>query len=83
MPSADLKGQELPTIPGTPPSLRAIPSGCAFRTRCPHAIDDCALEVPTLLTVAPAGTRRASGVPRSREERRCDEPTSCWWQRIW
>jgi len=53
MPSADLKGQELPTIPGTPPSLRAIPSGCAFRPRCPHAIDDCAREVPPLLTVAP------------------------------
>jgi len=53
MPSAELKGRELPTIPGTPPSLRAIPSGCAFRTRCPHAIDECAREVPPLLTVAP------------------------------
>jgi oligopeptide transport system ATP-binding protein len=53
MPSADLKGQELPTIPGTPPSLRAIPSGCAFRTRCKLAIEECAHEVPPLLTVAP------------------------------
>jgi oligopeptide transport system ATP-binding protein len=53
MPSADLKGQELPTIPGTPPSLLAIPSGCAFRPRCPIAIDDCAAEVPPLLTVGP------------------------------
>jgi oligopeptide transport system ATP-binding protein len=53
MPSADLKGQELPTIPGTPPSLRAIPSGCAFRTRCKLAIEECANEVPPLLTVAP------------------------------
>jgi oligopeptide transport system ATP-binding protein len=53
MPSADLKGRELPTIPGTPPSLRAIPSGCAFRPRCPIAIDDCASMVPPLLTVGP------------------------------
>jgi oligopeptide transport system ATP-binding protein len=53
MPSADLKGQELPTIPGTPPSLRAVPSGCAFRTRCPIAVEECAHEVPPLLTVAP------------------------------
>jgi oligopeptide transport system ATP-binding protein len=53
MPSAELKGQELPTIPGTPPSLRAIPSGCAFRPRCPISIDECAEAVPPLLTVAP------------------------------
>jgi oligopeptide transport system ATP-binding protein len=53
MPSADLKGQELPTIPGTPPSLRSIPSGCAFRPRCPIAIEECAHDVPPLLTVAP------------------------------
>jgi oligopeptide transport system ATP-binding protein len=53
MPSAELKGQELPTIPGTPPSLRAIPSGCAFRPRCPISVDECAEAVPPLLTVAP------------------------------
>ena len=35
------------------PSLRAIPSGCAFRTRCPLAIEDCSTEVPPLLTVGP------------------------------
>jgi oligopeptide transport system ATP-binding protein len=53
MPSAELKGQELPTIPGTPPSLRAIPSGCAFRPRCPISVEACAEDVPPLLTVAP------------------------------
>jgi oligopeptide transport system ATP-binding protein len=66
MPSADLKGQELPTIPGTPPSLRAIPSGCAFRTRCPHSIEECAVVVPPLLTVAPgrdAACIRRTSIP--------------------
>jgi oligopeptide/dipeptide ABC transporter ATP-binding protein len=39
------------TIRGEPPSAAAIPSGCAFRTRCAHARDRCAAEVPPLETV--------------------------------
>ncbi|MDX1122507.1 ATP-binding cassette domain-containing protein [Sinorhizobium medicae] len=38
----------LKPIPGDPPSLRNRPSGCAFRTRCPSAMDICAVEVPFL-----------------------------------
>lgn len=33
-------------ILGDPPSAAAIPSGCAFRTRCPHAEDACATALP-------------------------------------
>jgi oligopeptide transport system ATP-binding protein len=53
MPSAELKGLELPAIPGMPPSLFSLPSGCAFRPRCPLAVDECAVAVPPLLAVAP------------------------------
>jgi oligopeptide/dipeptide ABC transporter ATP-binding protein len=37
-------GQDLDALPiqGEPPSAIAVPSGCAFRTRCPHAIARCA-----------------------------------------
>ena len=39
--------QELRPIRGAPPSLLALPEGCAFRPRCPHEFDRCS-EVPGL-----------------------------------
>jgi oligopeptide/dipeptide ABC transporter ATP-binding protein len=39
-------------IEGEPPSPRKLPSGCAFRTRCPHAAAPCADTVPALEPVA-------------------------------
>ncbi len=35
-------------IPGSPPDLRNVPSGCAFHPRCPLAFDACHSVVPTL-----------------------------------
>jgi peptide/nickel transport system ATP-binding protein len=35
-------------IPGTPPDLRAVPSGCAFHTRCPFAFGACTIHLPEL-----------------------------------
>ena len=46
VPSARLRGGRLATIPGRVPSLSALPSGCAFHPRCPHAQEACRSEVP-------------------------------------
>ncbi len=35
-------------LKGEPPSPLNPPSGCAFRSRCPYAIERCRIEVPTL-----------------------------------
>jgi peptide/nickel transport system ATP-binding protein len=40
--------RELTGIPGSPPDLRAMPTGCAFHPRCPHAFDPCAVTSPAL-----------------------------------
>lgn len=35
-------------IPGSPPDLRHVPSGCPFHPRCPYAFGRCEEEVPRL-----------------------------------
>ena len=42
-PRVHLKG-----IPGNPPDLARLPSGCRFHPRCPYAIDKCAQVAPEL-----------------------------------
>jgi oligopeptide/dipeptide ABC transporter ATP-binding protein len=42
------KSRRLSTIPGQPPSMLALPSGCRFRPRCAYAFDRCATEDPML-----------------------------------
>ena len=42
---------KLNIIEGIVPSLYELPSGCRFRTRCPHVMDICAIEPPPLIEV--------------------------------
>ncbi len=48
--------EKLEPIPGTVPALSELPSGCAYRPRCPIAIEDCGKVVPELREIA-AGHR--------------------------
>jgi peptide/nickel transport system ATP-binding protein/oligopeptide transport system ATP-binding protein len=45
--------KRLPQISGAPPSLLALPPGCAFRPRCPHEFGRCS-QVPALEARFPA-----------------------------
>jgi peptide/nickel transport system ATP-binding protein len=47
-------------IPGSPPDLRLLPSGCVFHPRCPYVMDRCREQAPPLLRPGPAGDRLAA-----------------------
>jgi peptide/nickel transport system ATP-binding protein len=40
--------RELTGIPGSPPDLRNMPSGCSFHPRCPKAFEPCSTKLPIL-----------------------------------
>jgi len=46
IPRLDMKGQELNVIRGLPPTLTAIPKGCAFNPRCAYVQDVCREDPP-------------------------------------
>jgi peptide/nickel transport system ATP-binding protein len=57
IPSMTSEAERLTQIEGSMPRLTAIPTGCAFNPRCPHAFDRCRSERPDLL---PAGHSQAA-----------------------
>jgi peptide/nickel transport system ATP-binding protein len=48
-----------PPLTGDPPNPINPPSGCRFRTRCPHAMEVCASEPPPLLSIGKTGRQVA------------------------
>jgi peptide/nickel transport system ATP-binding protein len=62
--------RELTGIPGSPPDLRSMPSGCAFHPRCPKKFEPCATHIPLLGTP----TVGAAAAARDAETR----TIACW-----
>jgi peptide/nickel transport system ATP-binding protein len=48
IPSSSAAGDRLRPIPGSPPSLINLPSGCKFHPRCGYVLDRCLTEEPPL-----------------------------------
>ncbi|MGI8458507.1 MAG: ABC transporter ATP-binding protein [Propionibacteriaceae bacterium] len=57
---------ELASIPGSPPSLGSLPSGCAFAPRCDYVMEQCHQVDPPLETIEerPRGLTHASACLR-------------------
>ncbi|WP_086983735.1 ABC transporter ATP-binding protein [Vibrio aphrogenes] len=49
IPRLDTEGEELPTIPGNPPNLLRLPTGCPYQERCHRVTERCRQEAPQLL----------------------------------
>jgi len=56
--SPQLVRHKLEPIPGTVPSLTALPPGCAFEPRCPLRIAECAAAMPELRAAGPGHRAR-------------------------
>jgi peptide/nickel transport system ATP-binding protein len=53
-----LRGRKLGAIPGSPPPMSALPPGCTFAPRCPHAGDPCLSTEPAEVALQDRATVR-------------------------
>ena len=80
IPSSSAAGSRLRPIPGSPPSLINLPSGCKFHPRCGYVLDRCLTEEPGLRPVSQDGYHssacwlplQAAGLSERAEELRAE-----------
>jgi peptide/nickel transport system ATP-binding protein len=64
IPNSSVAGDRLRPIPGQPPSLINLPTGCKFHPRCGYVLDRCVTEEPELIRIdAVAGHSSACWLP--------------------
>ena len=56
VPRLDRDDERLSAIPGDPPDMNRLPSGCPFAPRCPRAVERCRRETPSLAPGRPGRT---------------------------
>ena len=54
IPDRATKGEPLPTIEGSVPSILELPQGCRYSTRCPFVADRCRHEEPEWREISPS-----------------------------
>ena len=67
--SPQLVRHKLEPIPGTVPSLTALPPGCAFEPRCPLRVAECTAAMPELSAAGPEHRARCILVGKSTAEK--------------
>lgn len=67
IPGSTAAGERLRPIPGQPPSLINVPSGCSFHPRCQYVMDQCISDTPPLVALESeaGGHRSACWLPRA------------------
>jgi len=68
MPTIEYRLETLVAIEGSPPSMLAVPQGCAFNPRCPHLFAPCTTELPDLLPVPDGHLDRCHLSPQRKRE---------------
>lgn len=61
IPRLDTEGEVLPTIPGNPPNLLRLPTGCPFQERCHRVSEICGQQSPILTPSTTVGSVLATG----------------------
>jgi peptide/nickel transport system ATP-binding protein len=68
MPTIEQRLDKLVAIEGTPPSMVAVPTGCAFNPRCPYRFAPCTTDLPELDEIPGGHFDRCHLTPQSKRE---------------
>jgi peptide/nickel transport system ATP-binding protein len=60
VPGSTGAGERLRAIPGQPPSLINLPTGCGFHPRCRYVMDECVTTLPELQPVGGSDSHRSA-----------------------